>query len=266
MSSINGRPLSWQRLSEFNEKIPNRLKSVLLFILVWWFLSLFMSINVLPGPLATVKAFLRNDFGEVFFHVRMTMQRIGMGFFFAMIIGLIVGILMGVSRTLETWLDMWVMIVLATPGLVFVILSFIWFGMNEFATVVAISIASFPSIAINVWQGVKGVDGKLVDMARVFGASPQIRLKQVILPQIYPYFIASARICLGITWKLTALVELLGRSNGVGYQLNYWFQLYEMDQVIAWTGLLLIIVLSIEMLLLNPLEKKLFAWRPEVRL
>ncbi|MDP2267713.1 MAG: ABC transporter permease, partial [Deltaproteobacteria bacterium] len=61
-------------------------------------------------------------------------------------------------------------------------------------------------------------------------------------------------------------VELLGRSNGVGYQLNYWFQLYEMDQVIAWTGLLLIIVLSIEMLILNPLEKKLFAWRPEVRL
>jgi ABC-type antimicrobial peptide transport system permease subunit len=43
----------------------------------------------------------------------MTMQRIGLGFFFAMIIGIIVGILRGVSRTLETWLDMWVMIVLS---------------------------------------------------------------------------------------------------------------------------------------------------------
>jgi NitT/TauT family transport system permease protein len=225
-----------------------------------------MSPNVLPGPLATVKAFLRNDYREVLFHVRMTMQRIGMGFFFAMILGLAFGILMGISRTLETWLDMWVMIVLSTPGLVFVVLSFIWFGMNEFATVVAISIASFPSIAINVWQGVKDVDGKLVDMARVFGASPQLRLRRVILPQIYPYFMASARACLGISWKLTALVELLGRSNGVGYQLNYWFQLYEMDQVIAWTGLFLIIVLSIELFILNPIEKRMFAWRPEVRL
>jgi ABC-type nitrate/sulfonate/bicarbonate transport system permease component len=141
----------WQRLSAFNEKIPNRLKSVLLFILMWWFLSLFMSANVLPGPVSTVKAFLRNDSGDVFFNVRMTMQRIGLGFFFAMVIGIIVGILMGVSRTLETWLDMWVMIVLSTPGLVFVILSFIWFGMNEFATIVAIAVASFPSIAINVF-------------------------------------------------------------------------------------------------------------------
>jgi len=155
-----------------------------------------------------------------------------------MVIGIIVGILMGVSRTLETWLDMWVMIVLSTPGLVFCHPQLYLVGMNELATIVAISVASFPSIAINVWQGVKGVDGKLVDMARVLAPRPR-SVEKVILPQIYPYFIASARICLGITWKLTALVELLGRSNGVGYQLNYWFQLYEMDQVIAWTGLLL---------------------------
>ncbi len=253
-------------LSTLNDKMPNRLKSMLLFLGLWWFLSLFMSPNVLPSPLATVTAFLNNDASEVLFHVRMTMQRIGMGFFFAMLLGLVLGTMMGVSRVLETWLDMWVMIVLSTPGLVFVVLSFIWFGMNEFATVVAISIASFPSIAINVWQGVKAVDGKLIDMAKVFGISPRMRLKKVILPQIYPYFMASARACLGISWKLTALVELLGRSNGVGYQLNYWFQLYEMDQVIAWTGLFLIIVLSIELFIMNPLEKRLFAWRPEVRI
>ena len=104
-----------QWLSALNDKVPTRLKSMLLFIAVWWFLSLFMSPNVLPGPAATVKAFLRNDPREVLFHVRMTMQRISMGFFFAMLLGLFFGILMGISRTLETWLDMWVMIVLSVP-------------------------------------------------------------------------------------------------------------------------------------------------------
>jgi NitT/TauT family transport system permease protein len=126
--------------------------------------------------------------------------------------------------------------------------------------------ASFPIVALNVWQGVKDVDGKLTDMAKVFEASPQVRLKRIILPQIYPYIMASARTCIGIAWKLTALVELLGRSNGVGYQLNYWFQLFNMAQVIGWVGLFLIIVLSIELFLLKPLEKKLFSWRPEVSL
>jgi len=253
-------------LLSLNEKVPSRVKSIVLFIAIWWILSFFMSPNILPSPLLTIEAFSHNKAGEVLFHIRMTMQRIGMGFLFAMLLGLVFGTVMGISRKLETWLDMWVMIILSIPGLVFVVLSFMWFGMNEFSTVVAISIASFPTIAINVWQGVKDVDGKLVDMARVFGASPQVRLRRVILPQIYPYFMASARSCLGISWKLTALVELLGRSNGVGYQLNYWFQMYEMGQVIAWTGLFLIIVLSIEIFILNPVEKKLFAWRPEVKL
>ena len=224
-------PLIVQWLSALNKTTPNRLKSLLLFIAIWWLLSLFMSPNILPGPIATVTAFLHNSWRDVLFNVSITMQRIGMGFFFAMVLGLMFGILMGISRSLETWLDMWVMIILGIPGLVFVILSFIWFGMNEFSTVVAISIASFPSIAINVWQGIKDVDGKLAEMARVFGASPAIRLRSVILPQIYPYFMSSARACLGVSWKVTALVELLGRSNGVGYQLNYWFQLYEMDEV-----------------------------------
>ncbi len=246
--------------------IPTHVKSIVLFLLTWWVLSLFMSPNILPSPLLTVEAFLHNKPVDVLFHFGKTMQRICLGFCFAMLIGLFSGMLMGISRKLENWLDIWVMIFLAVPGLVFVVLSFMWFGMNEFSTVVAISIASFPIVALNVWQGVKDVDGKLIDMAKVFGASPLVRLRRVILPQIYPYIMASARTCIGIAWKLTALVELLGRSNGVGYQLNYWFQLFNMAQVIGWVGLFLIIVLSIELFILKPLEKRLFAWRPEIRL
>lgn len=247
-------------------RVPTQVKSIILFLAIWWVLSLFMSPNILPSPLSTIEAFSHNRVNDVLFHLTKTMQRICLGFFFAMSLGLVFGVLMGISRKLENWLDMWVMIFLSIPGLVFVVLSFMWFGMNEFSTIVAISVTSFPIVALNVWQGVKDVDVKLVDMARVFGASPQIRLKRVILPQTYPYIMASARSCFGIAWKVTALVELLGRSNGVGYQLNYWFQLFNMEQVLAWVGLFLVIVLSIEMFILKPLEKKLFAWRPEIKL
>jgi NitT/TauT family transport system permease protein len=255
-----------KQLILMNKRIPAQAKSIVLFIGIWWILSLFMSPNILPSPLSTIKALSYNRIDVILFHIGKTMQRIILGFLFAMLIGLIFGILMGLSRKLENWLDMWVMIFLSIPGLVFVVLSFMWFGMNEFSTIVAISVTSFPIVALNVWQGVKDVDVKLVDMARVFGASPQIRLKRVILPQTYPYIMASARSCFGIAWKVTALVELLGRSNGVGYQLNYWFQLFNMEQVLAWVGLFLVIVLSIEMFILKPLEKKLFAWRPEIKL
>ncbi|MDT3700971.1 MAG: ABC transporter permease [Thermincola sp.] len=247
------------------EAIPVKVKSIALFIVVWWLLSLTMSENFLPSPWKTITAFQRMEAQEIFVNISATMVRLTLGFIFAMIIGTIVGTIMGMSKKLEDWFGIWVMIALAIPGLVYVVLSFMWFGLNEFSTVLAISLASFPSVAVNIYQGVKDVDKKLIDMAKIFGVYPKDLITKVVLPQVYPYLMASARFCLGVVWKLTAVVELLGRSNGVGYQLNYWFQMYNMGLVLGWTGLFLIIVTAIETLIILPIERKLFTWRPEIK-
>ncbi len=247
------------------EAIPVKIKSIILFILTWWLLSFTMSENFLPSPWKTIMAFQRMQMNDILINVSATMVRLILGFLFAMVIGTIVGTIMGMFKKLEDWLSLWVMIALSIPGLVYVVLCFMWFGLNEFSTVMAISLASFPSVSVNIYQGVKAVDKKLMDMAKVFGVNPGDVVKKVILPQVYPYLMASARFCLGVTWKLTAMVELLGRSDGVGYQLNYWFQMYNMGLVLGWTGLFLIIVMAIETFIMLPIERKLFAWRPEIR-
>jgi NitT/TauT family transport system permease protein len=76
---------------------------------------------------------------------------------------------------------------------------------------------------------------------------------------------ASARFGLGVVWKVTVLAELLGRSNGIGFQLNYWFQLYNMAQVFGWTTFFVLIMMFIELVLLKQLELRLFSWRPTTR-
>ena len=67
--------------------------------------------------------------------------------------------------------------------------------------------------------------------------------------------------------KLPAvLVELLGRPDGVGFELFYWYQLGNMQQVLAWTLLFTLVMLFIELVILQNLERRMFAWRPEVRI
>ena len=76
---------------------------------------------------------------------------------------------------------------------------------------------------------------------------------------------AASRFGLGIIWKVTVLVELLGRSDGIGYMLNYPFQMFNMADVFAWTIFFTIVMLVIELLILKPIERRMFLWRPEIR-
>ena len=243
-----------------------RLLSVAALIGVWEILSLLISAKYVPGPLPTFSALAANvASGAALKHLTATMIRMLASFVVAMAVGIVVGTVMGLYRRGEQTLDLWVMVGLTIPSLCYIIVSFMWLGLNERAAVLAIAWTTFPSIAINVWQGVKAVDQRLVDMARVFRASRWRRAVRVVLPQSLPFLMAAARFGLGVVWKVTVLVELLGRSDGIGYMLNYSFQMFDMADVFAWTLLFTLIMLAIELAVLKPVEARLFRWRPELR-
>ena len=244
-----------------------RLASIAGAILVWWLLSLLMPANLLPGPVVS-SITLAKDFaqGDVLPHLAITLLRVVGGLALAMLIGVPVGILMGINHRAEKVLDIWVMVGLTVPSLCYAIICFILIGLNELATVVAIGLTAAPSIAINLWEGVKTIDFKLVQMARIFEVGRAKILARVLLPQVMPFVMASVRMGLGIVWKIAVLVELIGRPNGVGFKLFYWYQLADMAQVLALTLLFTLVMLAIEMAILKQLEQRLFAWRPRVGL
>jgi len=239
--------------------------SLVVAVIVWGLLSLTLPPEIFPGPVETAKVLWGEIAGgRVETDVAMTMLRVVGGLVLALLLGVPIGVLMGLNRRAEAVLDVWVMIGLTVPSLCYAIMAFMWFGLNEGAAIIAIAVTAAPSITINIWEGVKNVDTKLVAMARIFEASRPVIVRRVLLPQIYPYVMASARFGLGIIWKITVLVELIGRPNGVGFKLFYWYQLADMRQVLAWTLLFTIIMLLIELVILKPIERRIFAWRPEV--
>lgn len=262
---------AWRRLYRQvvvgSEDLVYKLIAVVALVTLWWGGSLLLSESILPSPVVIVDTLTANAASGVLWkHLAATMQRIGAGFALAMGIGIVLGVLMGLSRKAESTLDLWVIVAMTIPSLCYVIVTFVSLGMNELSTVISIGLTAFPSIAINVWQGVKNVDNRLSDMARAFGISRGQRLVQVVMPQVMPYLIAAARFGLGIVWKVTVVAELLGRSDGVGFQLHYWFQLFNMRQVFAWTLFFTLIMLFLELVVLKQIELRAFRWRPAARL
>jgi NitT/TauT family transport system permease protein len=101
-------------------------------------------------------------------------------------------------------------------------------------------------------------------MGQAFHLPKSAIIRKIIFPQLLPHILASMRYALGICWKICTTVELIGMSSGVGYQLNYWFGLFSMAQVFAWTFLFLLVMFAIEYLLFKPIEKRLTRWRAGV--
>ena len=243
-----------------------KLSGLVALLSLWWLGSLLLPPTVLPGPYVVFSELIDNyREGILLEHFMATMKRILVGFVLAMGAGIAFGTLIGLSRLAEDFFDLWIMVGITIPSLAILLILYILFGLNEFATILAIALSAFPAITINVWQGVKGVDNKLLAMARVYNVPARRRFTHVVLPQIAPYLVASSRFGLGIIWKITVVAELIGSSSGIGFQLHFWFQLFNMPQVFAWTLFFTIIMLLIEVGVFKPIENRLFRWRPATR-
>jgi NitT/TauT family transport system permease protein len=168
---------------------------------------------------------------------------------------------MGLSKKSEIFLDSWVMVGLTIPAIVYGIIFLLWFRLSELAPIVGIGVAAFPTVAIAIWQGIKGMDTQLVKMGTAFHLRKAAVFRKIILPQLVPQILSSMRSALGICWKICTAVELIGMSSGVGYMLNYWFGLFSMAQVFAWTLSFLLVMFAIEFLLFQPIEARLTRWR-----
>ena len=86
-------------------------------------------------------------------------------------------------------------------------------------------------------------------------------MRYVVLPQLYPYVAVSARSGLALIWKIVLVVELLGRGNGVGFQLGVFFQLFDVTGILAYSLAFILVIQGIEHGLLQPLARRVTAWK-----
>ena len=193
------------------------------------------------------------------------MTRIALSFTVAMSVAVLLGFAMGLSRSAERFFEIWVVCGISLPSLVTILTIFMVVGLNETAAVLSAAVPIIPILTINVWGGIKAIDRKLIEMAEAFHAGRWRIIRSVVGPQIAPVILSSARFGLGLIWKMVLFVELLGRSNGIGYKIEFYYQMFNMAEVLAHALLFLFIMLFLEVVVLGWLEARLFRWRPAGR-
>jgi len=239
-----------------------RLVSLVLFAGVWWGASLFAGPQMLPGPHAVFAAIVGEArSGELFFQTGVTLLRVLVAFTLAMVVGTAVGLLMGRVKLVDRLADPWLIVLLNLPALVIIVLAFIWGGLTEVAGVLAVAINKLPNTVVTVREGARALDPALDEMAEVFALPRAKVLRHVVLPQLAPYTAAAARSGLSLVWKIVLIVELLGRPNGVGFEIGVAFQLFDVTRILAYALTFVAVILAIETLVVQPLERRASRWR-----
>lgn len=218
--------------------------------------------RTLPGP-GEILPRLGSEIasGELPYHLGVTLLRVAAAFALAMSIGMALGLAMGRSPRADRWLDPWLVVFLNLPALVVIVLCYLWIGLNEVAAIAAVAINKIPMVTAMLREGARALDPALDAMARVFRMGPAARLRHVVVPQLAPHVASAARAGLALIWKIVLVVEFLGRSNGIGFKIHLYFQLFDVAMVLTYALAFVAVMLAIETLLVQPLEVRARRWR-----
>jgi ABC-type nitrate/sulfonate/bicarbonate transport system permease component len=193
--------------------------------LALWSLAALLGITsrtFLPTPWDVVERFaqlLVQPFAGFVLHQHLlsSLQRFGMGFGLAVVVGIPLGLLMAWFR----WIDR-----IVTPAfeavrfvapIAWVPFAALWFGTGIGGPVLIIFMGAFPPVLINTYRGAQQVDRKYIEAARMLGASSWRAMTQVLLPAAVPSIVAGLRISAGLGWQSLVGAELIVASSGVGY-------------------------------------------------
>lgn len=237
--------------------------SIPLLLVLWQIASVTVQHRLFPSPVVV--------FSELFdlaLHkslladVGTTLARAATAFVVAMVSGIVIGGLLGRFRALDGLFGNWVLIGLNIPAIVVAITFYIWFGLTEFALIMAVVVNKTPLVAVAMREGVRALDHGLAELAQVYRVSFWQRVRRFIVPQLMPYALTAARTGLSLIWKIVLVFEVLGSDGGVGFRIGIFFQNFDMKGILAYTVAFMAVVILIEYGIMRRLEHRVLGWRP----
>jgi NitT/TauT family transport system permease protein len=262
---LDARRAARERRAEIFKRWGWRLAGYVFFIGLWDIASgTVMSDRLLVPPIAIVNEIGEIlDSGELWFHLSSTLTKIAVGFTLAFLLGGVIGLLTQ-SRWWEAFFKDWVTATMTTPGLVYALVSGIIFGFSPVGPIFAIVLASFSYVTVNVAEGIRALPKDLIDMGTAFRVGGAGRLRHVIVPHLAPYLFTGVRYGFSIAWKVTVLTEVFASNVGIGFTMRVQYQLFSMSGLLAWIAIFFILMLFLEKVVLQFIERRFFRWRQEV--
>lgn len=234
----------------------HRAVSAAFWLALWQVVSLFVPQFMFAGPVQTVQSlFVMCTDGAFWLSVAGTLAKIAAGYLISFILGCALAALGYRFSWLRILLEPAVQVMKSVPVACFIVVALIWVRSAWISVLTAFFVV-FPILYINVLEGLSDVDGKLIEMARLFRIPPRRRFRAIYLPALAPYVLSGCRITVGMALKAGIAGEIIGLpAHSIGEQL-YLSKLYlNIDDLFAWAFVIILISALLEKLLVWGLDR-----------
>ena len=188
-----------------------------------------------------------------------SLGRVLKGYLLASALGIVLGILIGLSRHLDRITSLLVQIIKPIPPIAWIPLVILWFGIGESGKVFLILLGGFFIVLINVTDGIRQTDEKLIEVSRAMETPFLKHIFLVMIPSAAPNIFTGLRTGLSSCWMCVVAAELVSSTTGLGYLIMNARQFGQTDKVII--GMLTIgLVGKIMDSLLRLIEKLAIRW------
>ncbi|TBN51885.1 ABC transporter permease subunit [Hansschlegelia quercus] len=235
-----------------------------LLLLVWEALcrSGYVAPQILPAPSkVALTAWKLASTGSLFHDLGVSLLRAATGFAIGGLIGFSLGVLVGFSPLAEAAIDRSVQMIRAVPFLAALPLTIIWFGVGEGQKMFLVSLGVVFPIYINTVLGIRQVDPKLLELARVQGLSGWTTIRRIILPGALPSILTGVRYALAVAWLALVVAETVGAQAGLGFLAMDAREFLRTD-VIVLTIVIYALIGAGSDSIARLLERRLLRWHP----
>jgi sulfonate transport system permease protein len=212
-----------------------------------------------PAEVASAFWELLTD-GKLISNLLISLRRMGVGLLIGLPIGFAFGVVAGLSRLGEELVDSTMQALRVVPFVSLVPLFMLWFGIGEDSKVALVAFGVAFPIYLNTYSGIRSVDAKLIEAARVFGVGRAGLVRQVIVPGALPSILVGVRYALGIAVIALVVAETVDANSGIGALVANARQFLETD--IVFVGIVVYSALGlIGDFIVRVLERRLLTWR-----
>ncbi|WP_313893231.1 ABC transporter permease [Psychrobacillus sp.] len=253
------------KASSWVEMVPSKLWvviSLLVAILFWTILSVIPNTsrsfpNIFLVSESVITMLQRGVFWK---DIASSLTSVVAGFLIGFVISLPVAVLMAWYRPIRFIIEPWIQFVRNIPPLAYVPLVVISAGVGRTPQIIVITIATFLTMSITIYHGVRNIDPTLVKAARVLGAKDKDIFMKVIVPASLPFIMTAIR--LGTAVGLTSLIaaESTGASAGLGMRIRALNNTFESAPMLLYIIVIGIVGLIFERLV-KLLERRFTGWQ-----
>ncbi len=190
-----------------------------------------------------------------------TLRVSALGFVIACFLGVLLPFLLRRSPRVTEAVEPYIMATMGIPKYALAPWLILWFGIGDMPKLVVVVLMVFYIVFITTFAGIRAVDQRLINMARIAGASEMVISREIVWKSLLPFFFTGLKVALPRAVSATIVGEFLVASEGIGHYIEHSRQVSDTIGVFAGIVIATALVLLINAVV-NVIERRALSWRP----